>query len=125
VVSQDQIREALYDLIQLRRPLAELSARLLTFEWSSQEELATAFAQDIGHALDEFWAGKISADDLCAWAEELQGREDIALNPQERDFLADALFQLSTPELCGPADDVGLPRLHTFSSGTTANLVRD
>ena len=108
MVSQDQRRQALYELIQLRRPLAELSVRLLRFEWSSQEELATAFAQDIGHALDEFSAGKISADDLCAWAEELQGREDVALNPQDRDFLADALFQLSTPELCGPADEVAV-----------------
>jgi hypothetical protein len=108
VVSQDQRREALYDLIQLRRPLGEASARLLTFEWSSQEELATTFAQDIGHALDEFWAGKISAHDLRAWAEELQAREDIALNPEDRDFLADALFQLSTPELCGPADEVAV-----------------
>ena len=108
MVSQDQRREALYDLIQLRRPLLESSAQLLTFKWSSQEELATAFVQDIGHALDEFWAGKISADDLCAWAEELQGREDIALNLEDRDFLADALFQLSTPELCGPADEVAV-----------------
>ncbi|WP_369745162.1 hypothetical protein [Paenarthrobacter sp. AMU7] len=108
MVSQDQRREALYDLIRLRRPLRESSAQLLMFEWSSQEELATAFAQDIGHALDEFWAGKISADDLCAWAEELQGREDIALDPEDRDFLADALFQLSTPELCGPADEVAV-----------------
>ncbi|UXM91814.1 hypothetical protein [Paenarthrobacter sp. JL.01a] len=104
----DQRREAFYDLIQLRRPLGESSARLSSFEWFSQEELATAFAQDIGHALDEFWAGKISADDLRAWAEQLQGREDIALNPQDRDFLADALFQLSTPEVCGPADEVAV-----------------
>lgn len=108
MVSQDQRQDALYDLIQLRRPLGETWARLLTFEWSSQEELATAFAQDIVHALDEFWAGKVSADDLCAWAEELQGREDIALYPEDRDFLADALFQLSTPEICGPADEVAV-----------------
>ncbi|MFC8039453.1 hypothetical protein ACFUOZ_08875 [Paenarthrobacter sp. NPDC057355] len=106
MVSQDQRREALYDLIQLRGPLAELTVRLLAFEWSSQDELATASTQDVGHALDEFSAGKISAEDLCAWAEELQGREDIALNPPDRDILADALFQLSTPELCGPADEV-------------------
>ncbi|AMB42051.1 hypothetical protein IG195_08870 [Arthrobacter sp. TES] len=107
-MSQVQRREAVYDLIQLRCPLQEALARLSTFEWPSQEELATAFARDIGHALDEFWAGKISADDLCVWAEELQGREDIALNPEDRDFLADALFQLSTPEICGPADEVAL-----------------
>lgn len=108
MVSQDQRRQALYDLIRLSRPLAESSARLLTFEWSSQEDLATASAQDIGHALDDFSAGKISADDLCIWAEELQGREDIALNPRDRDFLAEALFQLSTPEICGPADEVAV-----------------
>ncbi|MEV7637775.1 hypothetical protein AB0N71_16565 [Pseudarthrobacter enclensis] len=108
MVSQEQRREAVYDLIQLRCPLDEALARLSTFEWPSREELATVFARDIGHALDEFWAGKISADDLCAWAEELQGREDIALHPEDRDFLADALFQLSTPEICGPADEVAV-----------------
>ncbi|MCY1675769.1 hypothetical protein OVA06_13805 [Pseudarthrobacter sp. SL88] len=108
MVSQEQRREAVYDLIQLRYPLQEALARLSPYKWPSQEELATAFARDIDHALDEFWAGKISADDLCAWAEEVQGREDIALNPEDRDFLADALFQLSTPEICGPADEVAV-----------------
>lgn len=108
MVSQEQRREALYDLIRLRCPLQEAFTRLSTFEWPSQEELATAFALDICHAINEFRTGKITAGDLWAWAEELQGREDIALNSQDRDFLADALFQLSTPELCGPADEVAV-----------------
>lgn len=90
----------------MRRPLRESLAQLSTFGWSSQEELATAAARDITHALDQFRAGELNADDLCTWAEELQGREDIALDSEDRDFLADALFQLSTPELCGSADDV-------------------
>ncbi|WP_133247063.1 hypothetical protein [Pseudarthrobacter sp. AG30] len=108
MVSQDQRRDAVDDLIRLRRPVRESLAQLSTFEWSSQAELATAFARDIAHALDKFWTGKLSAEYLCAWAEELQGREDIALNPEDRDFLPDALFQLSTPEICGSAEDVAV-----------------
>ena len=108
MVSQADRREAVYDLIQLRCPLNESLAHLAAFVWSSQEDLANVEARDITHALDEFIAGRISAEELSAWAEEVQGREDIGVDPSERDFIADALFQLSTPEICGAANEVDL-----------------
>ena len=108
IVSEADRREAICDLIQLRRPLNESLVRLAAYVWSSQEDLATVKARDIAHALDEFRAGRIGADELAAWAEEVQGREDIGVDFSERDFIADALFQLSTPEICGPANEVAL-----------------
>ncbi|MFJ5955874.1 hypothetical protein ACIQC5_07925 [Paenarthrobacter sp. NPDC092416] len=104
--SQAGRREAVTDLIQLRCPLKESLVRLAAFVWSYQEDLAVVEVRDIGHALDEFEAGRIDADELCAWAEEVQGREDIGVDSRGHDFITDALFQLSTPEICAPANEV-------------------
>ena len=80
---------------------------MAAFPWSSQEDLANVAARAITHALDEYIAGRISAEELSARAEE-QGREDTGVDPTQRDFMAHALFQLSRPEICGPANEVAL-----------------
>lgn len=108
MLSQADRRKAVYDLIQLRCPLNESLARLAAFIWSYQEDLAAVEVRDISHALDEFEAGRIGADELSVWAEEVQVREDIGVDSSGHDFIADALFQLSTPEICGPANEVAL-----------------
>ncbi|TLM80810.1 hypothetical protein [Pseudarthrobacter sp. NamE5] len=108
MVSKAARREAVYDLLQLRCPLNESLARLAAFDWPYSEYLAVVEVRDISHALDEFEAGRIGADELSAWAEEVQGREDVGVDSNGRDFIADAIFQLSTPEICGPANEVAL-----------------
>lgn len=106
MASQADRREAIRDLIHLRRPLNEVHALLSAAAPPSQDDLATLVTQDISHVLNEFLSGRLSTTELEAWAEAVHGCEDIALDPDDRDFLADALFELSTPELCGPANEV-------------------
>lgn len=48
--------------------------------------MANVEARDITHALDEFVAGRISAEELSTWAEEVLGREDIGVDPSQRDL---------------------------------------
>lgn len=92
MTSQADRREAVYDLVYLRRPLKESLALLSAFAWSSQETLATVVTRDISNVLDEFEAGRLGSTALSDWAEAVHGREDIGLDPMDRDFLADALF---------------------------------
>ena len=73
---------------------------------TSNSEQQTLTIGDLTRALDEFDAGALSEADLVAWAEEVHGREDIELDPNDSDLLADALFELSTPELFGPMTGV-------------------
>lgn len=99
-------RDALLDLVQMRCPVREALARLSAFALASQVDLVTLRVRDLVRALDEFGAGTVDADDLSAWAEAVHGREDIALDSTDRSLLADALFELSTPELFGAMNEI-------------------
>jgi hypothetical protein len=73
---------------------------------TSNPEQQTLTTDDLRQALDRFDEGTLAEADLVAWAEEVHAREDIELDPGDRDLLADALFELSTPELFGPITDI-------------------
>ncbi|WP_426300244.1 hypothetical protein [Arthrobacter sp. R-11] len=106
MTSHQSREEALRDLVELRCPVPEALKRLSAFGWASDTELMKIVLEDITRALKRFEAKSLAAQDLEAWAEALQGREDLLLDPTTRDFLADALFELSTPELFGPMADI-------------------
>nr|WP_300144359.1 hypothetical protein [Propionicimonas sp.] len=57
-------------------------------------------------ALEGFTSGVITAPLLERWAEALHAAEDVELSKVDRDFVADALFELSSPELFGSAEEV-------------------
>ena len=99
--SDPQLLEALRDLVELRTSLDAALERLTAFPWPGEEPGVTLRLSDVRRALDGFEAQNLTETDLERWAEEVHGREDIELDPTDRDLLADALFQLSTPELFG------------------------
>lgn len=57
-------------------------------------------------AVEAFLKGELSADHLEQWAEAVHGADDVILDPSDRDLLADALFELSTPELFGTMEEI-------------------
>jgi hypothetical protein len=79
---------------------------LSDFPWPGEDPVVTLTIRDVSRVLDLFEARALSEVDIVAWAEEVHGREDIELDPADRDLLADALFELSTPELFGPLPDI-------------------
>lgn len=98
--------DALRNLVKLREPVSDALARLSSFDWSSDVELVVVTTSHLACALDGFDDGSLDGTALSAWAESLQGREDITLDPVARDMLAEALFELSTPELFGSIEEV-------------------
>ncbi|WP_392507569.1 hypothetical protein ACF3NT_11555 [Naumannella halotolerans] len=60
----------------------------------------------VRHGVEAFLSGEVSADLLERWAEAVHSAEDVALDPSDEAFLADALFQLSTPELFGSMEAI-------------------
>jgi hypothetical protein len=52
--------------------------------------------------IDRFLGEKLSAADLEAFAEALDGNESVRFEEQYRQALSDVLFQLSTPEINAP-----------------------
>jgi hypothetical protein len=69
-------------------------------------------------ALDAFTRGDLSPAMLERWAEAIHSADDVELDSADQDFLSDALFELSTPELFGPMEDI-VARLRERDEGRT------
>ncbi len=106
MTSDPQLHDALRDLVELRTSVEAAVERLTAFPWPGEEPGVTLTLGDVRRALDGFDARTLTEAQLETWAEEIHGREDIELDPVDRDLLADALFELSTPELFGPMTEV-------------------
>ena len=89
----------LRDLVRGSRPIADLSKELAAFEWDSEEELVTVDRSDVSDLLQDYIAGHRSGSDVRAWAEAIEGRDDIGLAATYEEALRDTIFELANPEL--------------------------
>ena len=94
-------RQALLDLLRLRRPLAEAVEALKRFPWDSDVELVTLSRLEALELLRMFAEGILTADDCAAWANAVEGRDDVGLEEGAEDALKEFLFEISTPEIAG------------------------
>jgi hypothetical protein len=62
--------------------------------------------EDIRRAIDAFTSGELSAGVLEQWAEAVHGAEGVVLDPADEAFLADALFELSSPQIFGSMEEI-------------------
>lgn len=93
-------REALlYDLLRASRPIDELSRELAAFGWDSEEELATLDRPHVVAILTDYLAGRRTASEVRAWAEAIEGRDDIGMAGDSEAMLRDTIFRLANPEL--------------------------
>ena len=92
-------RQAVSDLIELRRPLEEAITTLQQYPWDSEEELVEFGSSELLHALDSFLIGALSAEQLEAWANAVEGRDDIGFRPST---LIDLVAELANPMLFSP-----------------------
>jgi hypothetical protein len=90
-------REALLDLVKLRRPLPEAIARLGGFPWDSDRELVTLTRADLVAAAEAYLAGGLTSKDLESWAEHLEVREDVDLQRDRDALVGEAIFLLANP----------------------------
>jgi hypothetical protein len=94
--------EALTDLIEFRRPVAEAIQQLGQFPWDCATELVELGMADVIAALESHLRGELDEHDLESWAEALAGRDDVGMRAGQAGVLTEALFELSSPELFGP-----------------------
>jgi hypothetical protein len=91
--------ELLHELVNGSRPVADVSRDLSAYGWDSEEEIVIVASTDVITVLQEYSAGRCSAGDVRAWAEVIEGRDDIGFVPEEEEMLRDTLFKLANPEL--------------------------
>lgn len=92
---------ALLDLVELRVSVHSALMALSKFAWDPDAGCVTLTRAHLRKILDAYSAGDVDDAGLSAWAEAVHGRDDIELEPSSRDVLAEALFELSSPELFG------------------------
>ena len=95
-------RDAIYGLVEWRGRLSDLIAAVREFPFDSEVPLVTLQAVHIRNALQRYLCGDASAADIEAWADAVEGRDDIEYFEPHEDAISDALFRLSTPLINTP-----------------------
>lgn len=102
-VSQTEDRRSLLrGLISMDLPAGIARQRLWAFPWDSDTELVLLTRADCVRLLDSYLNGEQSAEECEAWAEAIEGRDDIGLEEGASDRLKSFLMELSTPEVTRP-----------------------
>jgi hypothetical protein len=89
------------ELICLDRPVDQIVPELAAFGWDSDVELVRLDKQHIRKVLERFIKGEagFSARDVQAWAEAIEGRDDIGFEGGAEGLLKRIIFDLANPEI--------------------------
>jgi hypothetical protein len=99
---QDDRIEALRDLVALRIPVSEALRAVRTFPWDSDDELVRLTSTATLGILHRFIEGELSGGEVREWADALEVRDDIGLEPAHDETQRRLLFEIASPELSEP-----------------------
>lgn len=95
--------EVLHELVSFRTPTEPLLQELGSFGWDwDGDPLLILKKEHLVRVIDRFLAGEISAAQLQQWAENLEVREDVAFDEDERALVDPVFFRIATPEINDP-----------------------
>ena len=92
--------EVLDTLINLRKPLTEISESLIQFPWSS-EELVILDTNQIKWILGQYLSGEISESLVENWANLVECRDDIGFDKKDNNLIKELMHVLANPYLTG------------------------
>jgi hypothetical protein len=98
-------RDALVDLIELRLPLNAAIAAVRELPWDSDLELVVLVRANLVALLQRYLLGELSPTDLEEWANAIEGRVDIGLEPRHEELLQAFVFEIANPLLAEPISD--------------------
>ena len=90
---------ALRVVVTYQLPIDGALADLASYGWDADAELMTVTPADVRSILQRYVAGALSEDDLTRWAEIIEGRDDIALDPVHQEALGMVVFTLANPDI--------------------------
>ena len=88
-------------LVEEPEHATEIEAKLLEFGWDHELDLVELNFDHIRNALSKWLDGSLSNEELVAWANAVEGREDLGRPDAENDLINDVLFEISSPEING------------------------
>src|SRR5580698_2275552 len=74
--------------------------RAFPLDWNGPP-LATLTVGNVVHVLDAYLAGNISAEQLEAWGDGLECRDDLDFDSAHETKLKDVIFRIATPDING------------------------
>lgn len=94
--------ELLQSLLTLNQPLADILPQLAAFGWDSDRQLVMLKRHHITAILNKYLANTLAATDVEAWANALEGREDIGYEAGAVEVIAETIDELANPLLTLP-----------------------
>src|SRR5687767_2101594 len=84
----------LRELIEWRSPLDDLARKAQELSWDSEFDVTALSASDVARVLQRVVDGTVSTRDAEAWANVLEGREDVALEGGREGVISKVLHEL-------------------------------
>jgi hypothetical protein len=86
----------------VERPVGELISELARFGWYTDHDRVILTRRDVSDILGCFIPGDLSSQEVEAWANTIECREDRGLEANETELVKQAVHELATPELEEP-----------------------
>lgn len=93
--------EVLRNLVAFSKPVNVLSSDLSNFDWDFDGDPLIVTASDMKLVLNRFLAGERTAEELEAWANLIEGREDLEFEDQQNEAIENVVYCLANPVLQG------------------------
>lgn len=92
-------------LLEFSMPLEEIIAQLAVMGWDYDGNGVELTRKHLTVILQRYLDGKLSSSDIEAWANCIEGREDIRFEIGLEQKIEDILYELANPLLTQPLDE--------------------
>ena len=99
MTSMSERKKALDALLGFEQPVEQLRTALAAFSWDAATELAFLSSSHMANALSRFIGGNTAATEVQAWANAIEGRDDIGFESANEQLLRELLHELANPVL--------------------------
>lgn len=82
-----QREKILRQLLEFNAPLEGTYSLLRQFPWDSEQELVTLRKQHIASILERYTQSSLTEAEVEAWANAIEGRDDLGLEPGQEELL--------------------------------------
>jgi hypothetical protein len=95
-------QQALVNLLEFTTDIDVLTKTLRQFPWDAESTLAILTRRQLAKVLRRFQEGHLTSKELEAWANAIEGREDIDFESGYEDRLQETIYCLANPLLTEP-----------------------
>jgi hypothetical protein len=92
-------QHVLEDVLAFTSSMSDLRQKLGEFPWDSDNELVQLGRDHVRQVLRRYIGGELTRDDVEAWADLLEGRDDVGLEAAAEPLLKDVIYELANPTI--------------------------